>query len=56
MNTDKPAERLAEIRRIIERIENRCMAVDGPVTPTTQKITEQELRDIYKLTNPPKSR
>jgi len=32
---------------VIERVENRCMACDGPVTPTTQEITEDELRTIY---------
>lgn len=44
-----PEERLREIVSIIERVENRCMEVDGPVTPTTKEITEEELRRIYKL-------
>lgn len=33
---------------VIERVENRCMAVDGPVTPTNQEITNDELILIYK--------
>lgn len=37
----------ALITSIIERVENRCMAVDGPVTPTTKEIRESELRQIY---------
>jgi hypothetical protein len=37
-----------EVLSIIERVENRCMAADGPVTPTTQEITEDELRAIYR--------
>lgn len=32
---------------VIFLVENRCMAVDGPVTPTLQEITEAELREIY---------
>jgi hypothetical protein len=32
---------------VIERVENRCMAADGPVTPTTKEIAEDELREIY---------
>ncbi len=40
---------LAQIREIIDRVENRCMAVDGPVTPTTEEMTEDELRRIYVL-------
>lgn len=43
----EPATSCRQILEIIERVENRCMAVDGPVTPTTQEITEQELRAIY---------
>jgi hypothetical protein len=31
----------------IEAVENRCMAVDGPVTPTHKEITDDELRAVY---------
>lgn len=41
--------RLLGIAAIIEGIENRCMAVDGPVLPTTREITEDEIRTIYRL-------
>ncbi len=35
------------IVNIIECVENRCMAADGPVTPTTKEITEDDLRRIW---------
>lgn len=41
--------RLSDIRNVIETVEQRCMAVDGPVTPTHEEITDAELRKIYKL-------
>lgn len=34
---------------IIDTVENRCMAADGPVTPTLQEITEKELSDLWKV-------
>lgn len=40
---------LLGIQRVIESVEARCMAVDGPVTPTHQEITDSELRQIYRL-------
>lgn len=46
-----PANRLRQIVAIILAVENRCMAVDGPVTPTTKEMTEEELRRIYQLAN-----
>lgn len=53
MNTEtKPLSHAAcacqEIIDVIERVENRCMAVDGPVTPTTEELSEDELRTIYQ--------
>lgn len=45
----RKTEALLEIREIIEAVENRCMAADGPVTPTHQEITDEEIRRIYKL-------
>lgn len=43
------AERLAEIAHIIERVDNRCMAAEGSVTPTRLEMTDDELRTIYRL-------
>lgn len=44
-----PTERLAKIADIIEAVDNRCMAVDGPVTPTHREITAAEILGIYLL-------
>lgn len=43
-------KRLKKIKEIIEIVDNRCMAADGPVTPTKDEITDKELKEIYKLT------
>lgn len=43
-------DRLFKIRDIIEAIEQRAMAVDGPVTNTREEMTDKELIQIYKLT------
>lgn len=32
----------------IHSVEQRCMAADGPVTPTCKEITDDELRTLYK--------
>lgn len=34
---------------VITLVEARCMATDGPVTPTLQEITEIEFREVYQL-------
>jgi hypothetical protein len=31
----------------IHSVEQRCMAADGPVTPTCKEITDDELRKLY---------
>lgn len=41
--------RLASIKEIIDGIENRCMAGDGPVTNTRHEMSDEELRRIYRL-------
>lgn len=41
----------SEICDILEIVDNRCMAADGPVTPTLQEITAEELRRLYKAAN-----
>ena len=45
------AQRLKRIVQIIVDIDTRCMAADGPVTPTLREMTEDELRRIYALAN-----
>lgn len=46
-----PKERLAEIARIIEAVDNRCAAADGDVTPTLQEMTQAEISRIYELSS-----
>ena len=41
--------RLQRIKEIIEQVDVRCMAADGPVTPTLQEMTQDELSRIYAL-------
>lgn len=41
--------RLNQIADIIEGVDNRCMAVDGPVSRTLKEMTDDEMRKIYKL-------
>lgn len=44
--------RLADsICHVVDVVEYRCMAVDGPVTPTLKEMTECELRDIWQAAN-----
>jgi hypothetical protein len=42
-------ERLRQIKGIIDAVENRCMAADGPVTNTRYEMSDDELRRIYRL-------
>lgn len=35
------------IMRLVDRVETRCLAADGPVTPTLQEMTEAELRQLW---------
>jgi hypothetical protein len=42
-----PNRRLDRIREIIEEVDNRCLHADGPVTPTMEEITQDELSRIY---------
>ena len=41
--------RLDGIVQIIEAVDRRCTAADGPVLKTREEITDEELRAIYKL-------
>lgn len=40
---------LREIREIIEAVDNRCMAADGPVNQTLREMTPWEIKKIYQL-------
>lgn len=40
--------RLDGIAHIIEDVDNRCMAADGPVTDTRDEMTKEEMREIYR--------
>jgi hypothetical protein len=41
--------RLDRIAEIIRAVDNRCAAADGPVTPTLQEMTQDEISNIYAL-------
>lgn len=41
--------RLARIAEIIEQVDVRAMASDGPVSPTMQVMTQDEISAIYAL-------
>ncbi len=40
---------LDSIAAIIEAVDDRAMAADGPVTPTRLEMTDREMREIYRL-------
>jgi len=42
-------DRLKKIAYIIESVDHRAMAADGPVTPTIDEITTKELCEIYAI-------
>lgn len=39
-----PADIICEV---LEAVDNRCMAYDGPVPPTLRVATDEELRRVY---------
>ncbi len=41
--------RLQRIAEIIELVDHRAMACDGPVTPTLEEMTQKEISEIYRL-------
>ncbi len=43
------ATQLARIAEIIEHVDVRCMATDGPVTRTLDEMTQAEISAIYAL-------
>lgn len=42
-------QRLARVAEIIEGVDNRCQAADGPVTPTLTEMQQREISEIYAL-------
>lgn len=40
---------LADIAAIIESVDMRAAATDGPVTPTLQEMTQEEIGRIYAI-------
>ena len=44
-----PNQRLAKIRNIIDEVDIRCAAIDGPVSETLEEITSKEIELIYWL-------
>lgn len=43
------SEKLKRIAEIIESVDQRCMAADGPVTRTLEEMTQAEMSEIYSL-------
>lgn len=41
--------RLQRIAEIIEQVDDRCMAAEGPVTPTLSEMRQEEISEIYEL-------
>lgn len=41
--------RLREIAEIIEGVDRRAMAADGPIGDTREEMTDKEMRRIYVL-------
>jgi hypothetical protein len=39
---------IEKFNQIIDRVEARCMATDGPVTPALREMRENELRDLWR--------
>jgi hypothetical protein len=44
-------DRLREIAKIIERVDERCMAYDGDVGKTLGEMTQAEISRIYALSS-----
>jgi hypothetical protein len=39
---------LDEFNHVVDVVENRCMAADGPVTPTLREMREDELAQLWR--------
>jgi hypothetical protein len=44
-----PTQRLKEIAELIEAVDNRCLAADGPVAGFAEMIEQIEFRRVYLL-------
>jgi hypothetical protein len=44
-----PVQRLKEIAELIERVDDRCLAVDGPVAEFHEMVEQVEFRRLYLL-------
>ena len=42
-------KRLSQIQEIIEAVDQRASAADGPVADTREEMTKAEMRKIYRL-------
>lgn len=42
-------QRLQRIAEIIWDVDLRCMAADGPVTPTLDEMRQEEISEVYEL-------
>ena len=49
MRKTTDGERLDRIAEIIEAVDNRCMAADGPVSKTLEEMQQSEISAIYAL-------
>ena len=49
MRETKEARRLRRIAEIIEYVDERALAADGPVPTTLEEMTDDEMRQIYFL-------
>jgi hypothetical protein len=47
---------LSAIAKIIEDVDDRCLAADGPVSKTREEITDKEIKEIYRLAKLPARR
>lgn len=48
LRMDNLKQAAEKFNSIIDGIELRCMAADGPVTPTLQEMNEKELLELWK--------
>lgn len=48
-NATKRRDAPSMLAPIIEAVDQRAAASDGPVTPTLQEMTQDEISEIYRL-------
>ena len=42
-------DEMKRFNEIVDTVESRCMAIDGPVTPTLQEMRETELAELWRI-------